>query len=377
MNELDFWFDFPTPERLKLVKRMMEITPGDYPKRVRLALSVSDAVENAIRISRYHTKKTHIISFYGGYHGQNTSTMGLTGSGRMTSYYNPVPAQDNCIEHFPYAYCYRCPYGREEGKCNMECVKVIDNMMSTGVTCMGLPDADLNNVAAMIVEPCQSSAGYITPPKGFLKGLRELADKFGFLLIFDEVQTGMGRTGKMWACEHEGVVPDILVFGKALGAGIPMSGIVGRAEIFEDAGVSFICSTYAGYSMGCRVGNTVLDIMEEDHMLEQCTETGKYLKEKAQALMDKHPIIGTYSAIGVYFGLELVKDRATKEPAREEAHALVNNMRDAGLLAQLNGYFSNRISFIPPINITPAQVDEIFAILEPEIAKIEAEYGIK
>ncbi len=377
MNELDFWFDFPTPERLKLVKRMMEITPGDYPKRVRLALSGSDAVENAIRIARYHTKKTHIISFYGGYHGQNTSTMGLTGSGRMTSYYNPVPAQDNCIEHFPYAYCYRCPYGREEGKCNMECVKVIDNMMSTGVTCMGLPDADLNNVAAMIVEPCQSSAGYITPPKGFLKGLRELADKFGFLLIFDEVQTGMGRTGKMWACEHEGVVPDILVFGKALGAGIPMSGIVGRAEIFEDAGVSFICSTYAGYSMGCRVGNTVLDIMEEDHMLEQCTETGKYLKEKAQALMDKHPIIGTYSAIGVYFGLELVKDRATKEPAREEAHALVNNMRDAGLLAQLNGYFSNRISFIPPINITPAQVDEIFAILEPEIAKIEAEYGIK
>ena len=377
MNELDFWFDFPTPERLKLVKRMMEITPGDYPKRVRLALSGSDAVENAIRIARYHTKKTHIISFYGGYHGQNTSTMGLTGSGRMTSYYNPVPAQDNCIEHFPYAYCYRCPYGHEEGKCNMECVKVIDNMMSTGVTCMGLPDADLNNVAAMIVEPCQSSAGYITPPKGFLKGLRELADKFGFLLIFDEVQTGMGRTGKMWACEHEGVVPDILVFGKALGAGIPMSGIVGRAEIFEDAGVSFICSTYAGYSMGCRVGNTVLDIMEEDHMLEQCTETGKYLKEKAQALMDKHPIIGTYSAIGVYFGLELVKDRATKEPAREEAHALVNNMRDAGLLAQLNGYFSNRISFIPPINITPAQVDEIFAILEPEIAKIEAEYGIK
>ena len=376
MNKLDFWFDFPTPERLKLVKRMIENTPGDFPKRVRLALSGSDAVENAIRIARYHTKKTHIISFYGGYHGQNTATMGLTGSGRMTSYYNPVPSQDNCIEHFPYAYCYRCPYGKEEGKCNFECVNVIDQMMSTGVTCMGLPDADLCNVAAMIVEPCQSSAGYIAPPKGFLKKLRELADKFGFLLIFDEVQTGMGRTGKMWCCEHEGVVPDILVFGKALGAGIPMSGIVGRAEIFEDAGVSFICSTYAGYSMGCRVGNTVLDIMEEDHMLETCTETGKYLKDKADELMAKHPIIGTYSAVGVYFGLELVKDRATKEPAKEEAHELINNMRDAGLLAQLNGYFSNRISFIPPINITPAQVDEIFDILEPEIAKIEAKYQI-
>ncbi|MGN1007840.1 MAG: aminotransferase class III-fold pyridoxal phosphate-dependent enzyme, partial [Butyricicoccus sp.] len=133
----------------------------------------------------------------------------------------------------------------------------------------------------------------------------------------------------------------------------------------------------AGYSMGCRVGNTVLDIMEEDHMLETCTETGKYLKTKADALMAKHPIVGTYSAIGVYFGLELVKDRTTKEPAKEEAHELINNMRDAGLLAQLNGYFGNRISFIPPINITPAQVDEIFDILEPEIAKIEAKYGIR
>lgn len=377
MNELDFWFDFPTPERLKLVKRIIEKTPGDFPKRVRLALSGSDAVENAIRIARYHTKKTHIISFYGGYHGQNTATMGLTGSGRMTGYYNPVPSQDNCIEHFPYAYCYRCPYGREEEKCNFECVKVIDNMMSTGVTCMGAPDSGINNVAAMIVEPCQSSAGYIAPPKGFLTELRKLADKYGFLLIFDEVQTGMGRTGKLWCCEHEDVVPDILVFGKALGAGIPMSGIVGRAEIFEEAGVSFICSTYAGYSLGCRVGNTVLDIIEEDHLLENCTKTGEYLKKKADELMANHPIVGTYSAIGVYFGLELVKDRGTKEPAKEEAHELVNNMRDAGLLAQLNGYYGNRISFIPPITLTPEQVDEIFEILEAEIAKIEEKYQIQ
>lgn len=377
MNELDFWFDFPTPERLKLVKRIIEKTPGDFPKRVRLALSGSDAVENAIRIARYHTKKTHIISFYGGYHGQNTATMGLTGSGRMTGYYNPVPSQDNCIEHFPYAYCYRCPYGREEGKCNFECVKVIDNMMSTGVTCMGAPDSGINNVAAMIVEPCQSSAGYIAPPKGFLTELRKLADKYGFLLIFDEVQTGMGRTGKLWCCEHEDVVPDILVFGKALGAGIPMSGIVGRAEIFEEAGVSFICSTYAGYSLGCRVGNTVLDIIEEDHLLENCTKTGEYLKKKADELMANHPIVGTYSAIGVYFGLELVKDRGTKEPAKEEAHELVNNMRDAGLLAQLNGYYGNRISFIPPITLTPEQVDEIFEILEAEIIKVEEKYQIR
>ncbi|MCI8549492.1 MAG: aspartate aminotransferase family protein [Lachnospiraceae bacterium] len=372
MNELDFWFDFPTPERIKLVNRLIEKTPGDFPKRVRLALSGSDAIENAIRIARYYTKKQHIISFYGAYHGQNSATMGLTGSGRMTSYYNPMPSQDNCIEHFPYAYCYRCPYGKEEGTCDFECVKIIDQMMSSGVTCMGAPDSGICNVAALIVEPCQSSAGYIAPPIGYLKALRKLADKYGFLLIFDEVQTGMGRTGKMWCCEHEGVAPDIICFGKALGAGIPMSGIVGRAEIFEDVNVSFICSTYAGYSMGCRVGNAVLDIIEEDHLLERCTETGEYLKQKAEELMGRHPIIGTYSARGVYFGLELVKDRQTKEPAKAETHEIVNNLRDAGLLVQLNGYYGNRISFIPPITLTKEQVDEIFAILEPEIAKTEA-----
>lgn len=378
MNKLDFWFDFPTPERLKLVKRLCDITPGDFPKRVRLALSGSDAIENAIRLARYATKRQHIISFYGAYHGQNTATMGLTGSGRMTSYYNPMPAQDNCLHQFPYPYDYRNPYGDEDGiECARRCVKVIDEMMSTGVTPLGAPDAGICNVAALIVEPCQSSAGYIIPPEGFLTELRKLADKYGFLLIFDEVQTGMGRTGKMWACEHEGVVPDILVFGKALGNGLPMSGIVGRADLFEDIDVSFICSTYAGYSMGCRVANTILDIFEEDHVLETCTKAGERIKEHMEEIMKNHPIVGTYSSRGVYLGVEFVMDRKTKEPAKAACHELINNMRDAGLLAQLNGYLNNRISFIPPINLTVEQVDEIFAIFEPEIAKIEKKYGIQ
>lgn len=377
MNKLDNWFDFPSPERIKLVNRLIDITPGTYKKRVRLALSGSDAVENAIRLARYYTKKTHVISFYGGYHGQGVSTMGLTGSGGMHRWYNPVPSADHCLEHFPYAYCYRCPYEKEPGTCKMHCVKIIDQMMASCQTGMGNPMSGINNVAAMIVEPCQSSAGYIVPPKGFLKALRELADKYGFLLIFDEIQTGLGRTGKMFACEHEGVVPDMLLVGKALGAGIPMSAVVGKAEIFEDTAPGFICSTYAGYAMGCRVGNTVLDILKEDNMVEHCAETGEYLDKTAAAFMKKHPLVGAYSCKGVYFGMEFVKDLKTKEPAMEETATLVNNMRDAGLLAQLNGYYNNRISFIPPINITKEQVDEIFAIMETEVSKVEKQYGIK
>lgn len=375
LNSLDNWFDFPTPQRLKLVKRLIDITPGDFRKKVRLALSGSDAVENAIRLARYHTKKQTIVCFYGGYHGQNTATMGLTGAGSMHRWYNPMPSADNNIERFPYPYCYRCPYGKEESSCNMECVKAIDDLMASGQTSMGNPMAGVQNVAAMIVEPCQSSAGYIVPPLAFLTELRKLADKYGFLLIFDEIQTGMGRTGKMFACEHSEVAPDLLLIGKALGAGIPMSAVVGRAEIFEDCGPGFICSTYAGYSLGCAVSNKVLDIFEEDKLVERCAAAGTYAEEKLAALKEKHSIVGSYSIRGIFFGVEFVKDEVSKTPAIEETAALVDNMKESGLLAQLNGYYNNRVSFIPPINISKADVDEIFNIFETEIAKIEMKYG--
>jgi 4-aminobutyrate aminotransferase-like enzyme len=229
----------------------------------------------------------------------------------------------------------------------------------------------------MIVEPAQSSSGYIIPPKEFLIGLRELADKFGFLLIFDEIQTGMGRTGKMFASEHSGAVPDITLIGKALGAGVPMSAVVARAEIFDDLSPGYIVSTYAGYALGCAVSNKVLDIYEEDKIIRNCAEVGEYLAKAVEKFKENHPIIGTYSQQGVYMGIELVRDRKTKEPAVKETAELVEAMRMNGLLAQLNGYHNNRISFIPPLNIKNKDVDEIFAIMDRLTAELEAKYGIK
>lgn len=375
--KLAHWFDFPTPERNKLVKRLMEVTPGTYKKRVRLALSGSDAVENAIRAARNYTKKTHIISFYGAYHGQNTATMGITSAGSMHRWYNPIPSADHCIERFPYAYCYRCPYGKEYGTCDMQCIESIEQLMSSGQTSLGNPMININNVAALIIEPAQSSSGYIVPPKEFLKGLRELADKFGFLLIFDEIQTGMGRTGKMFASENFDVVPDITLIGKSLGAGVPMSAVVARAEIFEDLAPGYVVSTYAGYALGCAVSNKVLDIYEEDDILANCTRVGKYLAAVVENFKKNHPIIGTYSQLGLYLGIELVQDQKTKEPAMKEAAELVEAMREAGLLAQLNGYYNNRISFIPPLNITTSEIDKIFDIIDPLVYELEAKYNIK
>ncbi len=156
-----------------------------------------------------------------------------------------------------------------------------------------------------------------------------------------------------------------------------MSAIVGRAELFEDTAPGFICSTYAGYSMGCAVGNKVLDIIEEDGMLESCAATGEYLEGVLKTFMAEHPLMGDYSRRGLFFGIEMVRDRVTKEPAAKETMELVDNLRDAGLLAQLNGYYGNRISFIPPINIKPADIDEIFAILDAETGKIKEKYGLR
>jgi len=376
-TKLSHWFDFPTPERTRLIKRLIEITPGTYEKRVRLALGGSDAVENAIRAVRNYTKKTHIISFYGAYHGQNTATMGFTSAGSMHRWYNPVPSADHCIERFPYAYCYRCPYGKEYGSCDIQCVKSIEQLMDSGQTSLGNPMIHVNNVAAMIVEPAQSSSGYIVPPKEFLVGLRRLADKFGFLLIFDEIQTGMGRTGKMFASEHSGVIPDVTLIGKALGAGIPMSAVVARAEIFDAFAPGYVVSTYAGYALGCAVSNKVLDIYEEDDIVANCAKTGEYLSSVMKEFKKNHPIIGTYSQQGLYLGIELVQNQATKTPAIKETAELVEAMREAGLLAQLNGYYNNRISFIPPLIIKPADIDEIFEVLNPLVTGLETKYGIK
>lgn len=376
-TKLSHWFDFPTPERAKLVKRLIDITPGTYQKKVRLALSGSDAVENALRIARNYTKKTHIISFYGAYHGQNTATMGITGAGSMHRWYNPIPSADHCIERFPYAYCYRCPYGKEYGSCDMQCIKSIEQLMSSGQTSLGNPMINVSNVAALIVEPAQSSAGYIIPPKEFLAGLRDLADKYGFLLIFDEIQTGMGRTGKMFASEHAGVVPDITLIGKALGAGIPMSAVVARAEIFDDLAPGYVVSTYAGYALGCAVSNKVFDIFEEDDILRNCSEVGEYLRGVLTEFKKKHPVIGDYSQQGLYMGIELVRNRLTKEPAIEETAELVEAMREAGLLAQLNGYYNNRVSFIPPLNISISDIDAIFEIMDPLIDELETKYNLK
>ncbi|WP_395405484.1 aspartate aminotransferase family protein (plasmid) [Arthrobacter sp. UC242_113] len=375
--KLSHWFDFPTPERLKLVKRLCEITPGDFDKRVWLGLSGADAIDAILRLVRVHTGKSQIISFYGGYHGQNIGTMSLTTKAGMHRWYSPVPPADNGVNRFPYPYAYRCAYNTtSEAESAKAAVEAIDRILMSGENTMANYAAGINNVAAIIVEPMQCSAGYIKPHNDFLRRLRELADKHGILLVFDEIQTGMGRTGKMWGSEHSGVVPDLMAVGKALGGGVPMSAVVGRAEIFEKLGPGMSSNTYAGYALGCAVANKVLDIFEEDNLVERCAQVGEYMAGVLAEYFEKHPLVGSYDQTGVFLGIEYVKDRDTKEPALQETIVLCDALRDAGLLAQRNGYYGNRMSFIPPINITRDDVDEMFRILDEVTTKVEEQFSI-
>jgi 4-aminobutyrate aminotransferase-like enzyme len=372
---LSHWFDFPTPERLRLAKTLCEITPGDFEKKVWFGLSGADVVDAALRAVRFYTKKTQIISFYGGYHGQNIGTMGLTTKPGMWKWYNPVPPADSGITRFPYPYCYRCHYDKEVTSCDMFCVKAIDSVISSAENPMCNPASNINNVAAIVVEPMQCSAGYIMPPNTFLVRLRELADKYGILLVFDEVQTGMGRTGKMWGCEHSGAVPDVILVGKALGAGLPMSAMVARAEILNDLGPGMSSNTYAGYALGCAVTNRVLEIYDEDDLLQRCKTTGEYMAGVLREHKAMHPMVGDYSQIGVFLGIEYVRDDK-KTPATTETIDLCDGLMEAGLLAQRNGYYGNRMSFLSPITISTRDVDEMFAILDKVTTMIERKYKL-
>lgn len=371
---LDTFGDAPTPERIKLARRIAEMAPGDFEKRIQFGLSGSEVVEFAIRAARAYTKKTHIISFYGGYHGCGIATIGLTASGGMHRWYNVSSPWDNGLERFPYAYCYRCPYGKDQATCNCFCAQAVEDAIESGRTSLG--KGKDNNIAAMIVEPMQGSAGYLLPPKGFLARLREIADKYGFLLICDEIQCGMGRTGKMFACQHSDVAPDILLMAKALGNGLPMSACVVRKEIYDVLAPGFTESAFTGYPCGCAAANKVFDIYESDKVVERCAKTGEYLAKTLESHYNKHPLVGTYSQTGVWLGIEYVMDRTTKDPAREETSYLINRMNEEGLLCQINGYYGNRISFIPPINITESDVDDIFAIMDRLTEETERKFGI-
>src|SRR6266516_3854580 len=369
-EQLVHYFDLPNEPREQLAERLAALAPGEGRKRVLFGVTGADAIELAIKAARWYTGAPTILSAYGAYHGTTGGTMAATAKGGMWGFFYPVGPHEAGHAKIPYSYPYRCPVGAEPEHCAEACVDFVRRMLRGKETPFGDARA-VSNVAAVLVEPMQASAGYIIPGEGYLRGLRVLCNEFGFLLIDDEIQAGMGRTGRLWACEWDGVAPDLMAVSKGLASGLPISAVVGSDEVFSSWGPGAHVATFAATPLAAAAANATLDAIESEGVVAQAAETGAYFHERLQELQERHPILGWIDARGLFVGLEFVRDRKTKEPSAEEARWMLDHCVAEGLLFERGGHLYNRFQLIPPLTIEREQIDRAVEILDRAMAEAE------
>ncbi|MDQ3698948.1 MAG: acetyl ornithine aminotransferase family protein [Gemmatimonadota bacterium] len=341
-----------------LCEQLSALAPGKTPKRVFLTNSGTEAVEGAIKLARYTTGRAALVAFTGAFHGRTYGAMSLTASkARQRAGFGPFLPE---VYHVPYGYRYRCDHCARESACTMRCVREIENDLFAR-------RLDPYDVAAIFVEPVQGEGGYVVPPPGWLRALRELCDRYGILLVADEVQCGIGRTGKMFACEHDGIEPDILVVGKGLGSGMPIGAIVAKESVMNWQPGSH-GSTFGGNPVCCAAALATLAVVERE-LLGNTTRMGDRLMIGARGLAERHRSIGDVRGLGLMIGLELVKDRETREPAPDVVHELVNRAFARGLLILGAGRSSLRLA--PPLIVDEYDVDTALSIIDECLTEIE------
>jgi 4-aminobutyrate aminotransferase-like enzyme len=375
-GQLMHYFDLPGDQRERLASRLAALAPGVRPRRVVFGTTGADAAELAIRLARWYTGAPLILSAYGGYHGTTGATMASTAKGGMWAFYYPVLPADSGHAKIPFSYPYRCPVGAPPEQCADACLDFTRRMLLGKESPFTEHRGGVSNVAAILIEPMQASAGYIIPGDGFLSGIRELCDEFGFLLIDDEIQAGMGRSGRMWACEHESVVPDMILVSKGLASGLPVSAVIADDEIAASWGPGAHVGTFAASALASAAANATLDVYESEHLVDRAAEVGRYFADQLRGLQEQHPILGWIDARGLFVGLEFVKDRATKEPAIEEAAWMLDFCVREGLLFEKGGYYYNRFQLIPSLVIEKDLVDRAVDILDRAMTMAEARSGI-
>jgi 4-aminobutyrate aminotransferase len=350
--------DFYNPLQIQLAEKLSNISPYPRPKRIFFGNSGTEAVEAAFKLSRYHMKRHMVIAFLNSFHGRSMGSLSLTSS-KVTQrrrFYPLIPG----VIHVPYAYCYRCFYGLKRENCDLYCVKWIkDDLFKTLVS----PE----EIAAIFVEPIQGEGGYIVPPREFHEEIYKLAKEFGFLYVSDEVQTGMGRTGKMFASTHFGVKPDIITLSKGIASGMPLSATIAHEKIM-DWGRGTHASTFGGNPVSCAAALKTIQLLE-DGLIKNAARMGKYMIRKLSELQNAYEIIGDVRGLGLMIGIELVKNRETKERAVKERDKLIQENFKRGLLLLECG--RSAIRFIPALNINKAQIDTALTIFEETLAELK------
>ena len=343
--------DFYYESFAALCERLAALAPGPSKKRVFLTNSGTEAVEGAIKLARHSTGRPALIAFTGAFHGRTMGGLSLTASKAVQrAGFAPFLPE---VYHVPYGYRYRCDFCRGEPACTMRCVSSIEDDLFA-------KRLDPKGVAAIFVEPIQGEGGYVVPPPGYLTALRELCDRYGILLVCDEVQSGIGRTGRMFACEYEGIEPDILLAAKGLGSGMPIGAIIAKESTMKwQPGAHG--STFGGNPVCCAAALATLDVVERE-LLPKVAPLGERLLAGAQRLQQKYAGVGEVRGRGLMIGVEFVKDRQTREPAPEIPHELVERAFKRGLLLLGAGKSSLRLA--PPLVIDDYDVDTALGIID-------------
>jgi len=350
----------PYEAAVLLAEKLCAVTPGSFTKATVFVNSGAESVENAVKIARYYTKRPAIITFENAFHGRTLLTMSLTSKVKPYKFgFGPFAPE---IYRMPYAYCYRCPFGLKYPSCNVACADYLNEFFISHVAA--------ETTAALIVEPVQGEGGFVTPPPEYFPKLIKICHDNGIVFIDDEIQSGMGRTGKMFAVNHWKVEPDLVTVAKSLAAGMPLSAVIGRKEVMDAVHPSGVGGTYGGNPVACRAALAVLDIIEEENLLQRSEALGKKLRERLDTLQKEYELIGDVRGMGPMLALELVKDRETKEPAAEEAKALVKFCFEKGLILLSCGNFGNVIRTLMPLIIENDQLERGLAIMEEGLAAL-------
>ncbi len=355
------WTDFYYKPIIDLAEKLTEITPGSFAKKVYFCNSGAEANEAAMKMARWHTRKPLFLAYTGAFHGRSFGTMALTASKpvQRRHFFPLVPE----VTHVPYPYCYRCPFGLKYPECDMWCVDFIEEEVLKKYH----PPED---TAAMFVEPIQGEAGYVVPPDDYFQRLKKILDKYDILLADDEIQSGMGRTGRWFALEHWGVTPDIVTTAKALASGLPIGAAVARQELMDWEGGSH-ANTFGGNPVACAAALQVIDIIKEEKLMENATHQGTYLMKRLKEMQQQYPIMGDVRGKGLMIGVEFVKDPETKEPAPQEVEDITNKCFKRGLAIITAGKSAMR--FAPPLIITRDIIDEGLEIFEGAVKEVAAQ----
>lgn len=351
---------------IAVCEKLNALAPGKGAKKTVLVNTGAEAVENAIKIARSYTKRPAVICFEDAFHGRTYMAMAATSKTHpYKAGFEPFPSD---VYRIPYAYCFRCSYSLKYPSCEVFCAKHIEDTFKRVVAA--------ESVAAVIVEPILGEGGFVTPPAEFYPTLGAICRKHGILMIADEVQTGFGRTGAMFASERLGLEPDLVVMAKSLTGGLPMAAVTGRAEIMDAPAVGQLGGTFGGNPLACETALAVLEIIEKENLCARANVLGERFRKRAAKWQTQWELVGDVRGLGAMQALELVRSKATREPADKETKQVSQYCYEHGVVTITAGSYGNVIRLLMPLVITDGQMDEALDVLESGLAHVTEKTGV-